>query len=171
MTTPKAKKALKKKQKARKLLGNRSSTKTSSANRTARGGLINTVATQSPLWASVPAIKTTGTDVITAAAKVDADDKNIAKIELELSTARSEKETDLVAFDSKFDIYVNTVEDNVTDPKQMLELAVDPLTGTKYPLAPPLALTATSDPTLHDISVRVKKAPGMARCLIVFPSC
>jgi len=166
MTTSKAKKAAKKKQKVKKVLGNRSSTKASAANRTARGTLIGKVATQSTLWNSVPAIKNTGTDVMTAGAKIDADDKNIAQIELELSTARSGKEQDLVAFDSKFDIFVNTVEDNVTDPKQMQELAVDPLVGTKYPFAAPLGLTATSDPTLHDISVRVKKAPGMSRCLI-----
>ena len=118
------------------------------------------------LWTSVPALKSTGTDVITAGATIEDDDKNIAKIELELATARTGRDQDQGAYDSKFDIFVNTVEDNVSDPKQMQELAVDPLVETTFSLATPLGLTGTSDPAQHDITARVKRAVGMRRCVI-----
>jgi hypothetical protein len=152
----------KRKQKPKKMLADRRTTKASTGNRVARGKLLTNVGAKSPLWTG--AIQSTGNDVIAAGTKVEADDARVQQLELQLQAAKDDKVHDEQIFDSKFEVYVTTVEDTVTTPKEMQDLALDPLTGKVFTLAAPLGLTATSDPATRDISVHVKRAPGMRRC-------
>jgi hypothetical protein len=150
------------KQKPKKILADRGATKASSANRVARGKLLSGVGTKSSQWTG--AIQSTGNDVIAAGTKVEADDAKIQQLEIQLQAAKNDKVHDEQIFDSKFDVFVSTVEDTVATPKEMQDLGLDPLTGKAYPLAAPLGLNAKSDPATREITVHVKRAPGMKRC-------
>lgn len=149
-----------------KMSAERSRTKASSDARTGRAKLIATLGPKSLHWQNDPTLEKAGTDVIDAGTKLAADDLEIAELESQLATARLVKIKDEVAFDSKFDIYASHVEDVCTEPHEMHELALDPLGETTYHTDAPRGLTATSDPLRHDITVHVKRAPGLKRCLI-----
>jgi len=165
MPTPKKKKKI---ARPKKLAAERATSKASSAAMAARGKLISKVGPQSSLWSSNATVKQSGLDAVAACAQVEADDTAVAQLQIQLDAAKTLRVSDEVVCGSKLDVYFTNVEDNATDVKQMQDAGVDPLTEHKYTIGAPLALTATSDPALHNIAARVKPSPGMKRAIIEF---
>ena len=142
----------KKKSKPRKIAADRSTSKATPQAMGARGKLIAKVGPTSTIWQSNATIKQSGQDAVAACATVE--------------TAKNLQVQDELVATSKLDVFFTNVEDVVTTPKEMQDLGVDPLVENRYVLAVPISTTVTSDPTLHDIAVKVKRAKGMSRCSI-----
>jgi hypothetical protein len=149
----------------KKLAADRAS-KATSESMAARGKLIAGVAPQSTLWQNNATIKQSGLDAIAAAAAVEADDATIAQLQIQMDAAKNQKGEHQVVCGSKFDVYFTHVEDIADTAKEMQDLGVDPLVEHTYSIAAPLGLTARSNLALHDVAARVKRAPGMERCII-----
>lgn len=155
-----------KKEKPRKLTAERASSTSTTKGMTDRAKLIGQLAPKSTIWQGNGTISKSGQDAIDAGAAVEKDETDIQQLETQIAAARNKKAKDEVNCASKLNVYFTNVEDVVTDPKEMQELAVDPLQEHEYGIVAPLAVAAKSDPLLHDISVRVKRAPGLGRCQI-----
>ncbi len=131
-----------------------------------RSGVVSTSGSTSTLW-TVPAVKDSGTALVTAGSNLTAGEQLVNNLESQLTTARASLNTLTFAWDEAYGLYCTNVESNAQKPADITGGGLLLLDRSLHTLLPALGLTVRYDTVNSVIRVLVKRPPpGDQKCLL-----